>query len=396
MALLIQHVENTKFPVSLINAKNGNPEPSYSLTELIWFGAGLVDAMRGDKKEYATAITIPSTMHVVRAIRRAPSIYAKFAQVGPGKLLLDILERYLLTLLGEDLYAVKWRRQLSGYKSLEGGMLQHLARRVLALRSNFPEAIPALSIFAYALLGLAAEQDSENPRPSRTQCPGCYRTAAAPLKYCVTDHITRTGRRDGTKKRGADENLAVNRRRAPRIKAVARALCEDEQTIYGKLFRQLLGVTGGLNPLPSPLEELQDDEFATGARIGRSGGHWFIYLWEVLPRVRKMLGEEWVDRVQLAMDDHEWAVVIKYLRKIDPAQDPTDAFQWVVTLIRAEAWAEAEEIERQRRRGPGRPRRDPSNPTIKKALVQLAEGKAVKEVANQAGVSTSTVYRWKA
>lgn len=66
-----------------------------------------------------------------------------------------------------------------------------------------------------------------------------------------------------------------------------------------------------------------------------------------------------------------------------------------MTLIDAEEWLEAAEIERQQRRRPGRPPRDPCNPKIQAAMAQLNNGKSPEKVADTAGVSVSTIYRWK-
>ena len=396
-AVLSDTVKNCKISMSLINAKNWVADAlNAQLSEHMWDGSTLVAINRDEKREHGTALRILPTMTPKKAVARAPDTYAELENASTGEMLLALIERNLQRILGPEAFATQWPKELSAYENLAPRRLQLLARRVMNLQLNYPQEMASLSIIAYALLGYADLREINNLEKYGAECELCYRTAMWPSKYCERDQASKENRRRGTKKRGASENLEVSRRRARRICEIALMLRRSEQSLYGRLHWQLLGIAGGLNPLPPPLEELHDDEFATGARIGPNGGRWFIYLWEVLPRVRKVLGTDWVDRVLSAMDDGEWCFVISRLQKIDPSKESTDAHKWAMTLIDAEEWLEAEDIERRQRRRPGRPPRDPSDPRINGALVQLDDGNPIKDIACSAGVSVSTVYRWKA
>lgn len=360
--------------------------------ELMWSGADMVRISREDIHEYGTALHIHATMKLRAAIAQAPDTYAELNKCSTGEMLLAAVEQYLERVPGQQAVASKRPNTSSAYEDFARDKLQHLARRVISLQKTHPQEMASLSLITYALLGFADDRESND---YDVQCQHCYRTAVWPSKYCAQDYASDENRLRRTKKRGAQENLEVSRRRGRRIQQIAAMLRRNQQSLCCRLFRQLFGMTGGLNPLPPPLESLQDDEFATGARIGPNGGRWFIYLWESLPRVREMLGLDWVDLVLTAMNDEEWSFVIRRLKEIDPNKESTDARDWVMTLIEAEEWLEAAEIERQQRRRPGRPPRDPSNPKIQEAMAQLNDGKSPEKVAASAGVSVSTIYRWK-
>ncbi len=103
-------------------------------------------------------------------------------------------------------------------------------------------------------------------------------------------------------------------------------------------------MSGALNSTPPPLERVGDNKFGFGARIGRNGADWLIYLWEVLPRVQRILGPDWPNLVRTALAYDEWIQVLDRLkREIDCGRESTDAFQWAKALIDAERWAEADE-----------------------------------------------------
>jgi hypothetical protein len=324
------------------------------MDELIFWGSDMVRVSREDKREYGTALRIHATMKLQVAIAQAPDTYAELNKCSTGEMLLAAVEQYLQRVPGQQAVATKRPDTSSAYADLARNKLQHLARLVISLQKTHPQEMASLSLITYALLGFADERKDNDDNDYGIQCQCCYRTAVWPSKYCAQDLASDENRGRRTKKDGAQENLAVSRRRRRRIKQIAAMLCRNQQSLCRRLVRQVFGMTEGLNPLPPPLETLQDDEFATGARIGPNGGRWFIYLWESLPRVREMLGPDWVDLVLTAMNDEEWAFVIGRLKEIDPNKETTDARDWVLTLIDAEEWLEAAEIERQQRRRPGR------------------------------------------
>lgn len=271
-----------------------------------------------------------------------------------------------------------------------------LARRVINLQKRYPQELASLSLITYTLMGFADDQEIDDPRDHHAQCEICYCTAVWPSKYCERDQASCEKRDEGRKKSRAPENSEVARRRARRIQEIAQTLLKNKDGLYNRLLRQLCGIKGGLNPQPPRLEELHDDRFAMGDRIGQNGGQWFIYLWKILPRVRERLGKDWVDQVLAALEDEQWRFVIGRLANIDPCKGSTDAFKWAMTLIRTEAWLEAEEIERTQRRPPGRPAWLSSDPDYHKALALLRSGISVKEVARNIRRGESTVFRWKA
>lgn len=362
--------------------------------EFVSSGNAIVDPARGDEPGYGMSLHIPPIMKVEDAIEQAPVVYTEIDEARSGTALLNLAEHHLRKIIDPEIFAERWPEGLSAYAGLEPERLQLLARRLVALGTSYPREMSAVSIMAYALLGLAedrkfAESDEDH------DCLWCYRTALSPSKYCAIHHISREARVERTKKRGSRENLDVARRHARHIRKIADNLWRNEQGIYNRLYRQLVGMTGGLNTLPPPLETLQDDEFATGARIGTNGGEWFIYLWKVLPRVQKVLGTDWPELVRSALEWKDWSRVLQRLGKIDFHKQDTDAFKWALTLIEAEEWAEAEEIERQQRCR-GRPRKNHPDPRVEYALTQVHDGKQVAEVAQDLGVPVPTLYRWKA
>lgn len=360
----------------------------------VWFGATIVDVERGDEPAYGMSLHIPPIMKLEDAIEQAPAIYTEINAARSGTALLDLVERQLRRITDQKTFADRWPEGLSVYTDLKPKRLQLLARRVAALGASHPNEMTAVSIIVCALLGLAADREITNTAQDH-DCVWCFRTALSPSKYCEIHHIPRKDRIERTKKRGGGENLDVVRRRARRIGEIAVNLRRNEQGVYNRLYRQLAGMTGGLNTLPPPLETVQDSEFATGARIGTNGGEWFIYLWKVLPRMQKVLGADWPELVRSALEWNDWSRVLQRLGEIDSHKQDTDAFKWALTLINAEKWAEAEEIERQQQHR-GRPRRNNPDPRVEHALMQVRDGKPVTEVTQDLSVSVSTLYRWKA
>ncbi len=359
----------------------------------IWTGEAILEAQQGDELEYGMSLQIPPVMKLDDAIKQAPAVYAEIDKARSGTALLTLVERHLREITDPEIFAQRWPDGLSIYASLKPKRLQLLALRLAAFGSSYPKEMAAVSIMVYAVRGLAGDREMADPveEDKRVWCP---LTALSPSKYCETHQISREQRRNRTKKEGGEDNLDVVRRYACRISKIADDLWKNEQGIYNRLYRQLVGMTGGLNTLPPPLETLQDDEFATGARIGTNGGEWFIYLWKVLPRMQKVLGADWPELVRSALEWKEWSRVLQRLRRIDSNELTTDAFKWALTLIQAEEWAEAEEIERQQRRR-GRPRKSKPDPDVEYALRQVRDGKRIAKVVEDLGVPKPTLYRWK-
>lgn len=368
--------------------------PTSHSKELVWIGETIVGMGQGDESDYGMSLRIPPLMNVEHAIEQAPVIYAEMDKARSGTTLLRLLERHLERIAGEEMFAKWWSDGLSIYKDLQPERLQMLARGIVAFGVDYPRESAAISIMAYVLLGLAEDRKIANPVKD-CNCVWCPLTALPTSKYCKTHKISRKQRRKRTKKERSADNLDVVRRHACRISKIADDLWKNEQGIYNKLFRQLVGMTGGLNTCPPPLETVEDNEFATGARIGTNGAEWFIYLWKVLPRMRKVLGADWPALVRSALEWKEWSRVIQRLRKIDSKKDVTDAFKWALTLIEAEEWAEAREIERRQRRR-GRPPKSKPGPDVEHALRQVRDGKRVTKVAEEIGVPKTTLYRWRA
>lgn len=359
----------------------------------VWDGVAIVDASRGDEPDYGMSLQIPPLMNVEDAIEQAPVIYSEMNGARSGTALFNLVGHHLREIIDPEIFAERFPGGLSVYAGLKPERLQMLARRLVALGTDYPRVMSAVSIMAYALFGLAEDREFAKPDQDH-HCLWCYLTALSPSKYCEIHRISRKDRIESTKKQRDGDNLDVVRRHARRIREIAANLWKNEQGVYNRLYRQLVGMVGGLNTLPPPLETLQDDEFATGSRIGTNGGEWFIYLWKVLPRMQKVLGTDWPELVRSALEWKEWSRVLQRLRKIDSNKRATDAFKWTLTLIEAEAWAEAEEIERQQRRH-GRPRKNEPDPNVEYALKQVRDGKLVAEVVEDLGVSASTLYRWK-
>lgn len=128
--------------------------------------------------------------------------------------------------------------------------------------------------------------------------------------------------------------------------------------------------------------------------MGPNGAAWLIHAWKVLPHMKKALGWDWPELVRMALKRKYWSPVLQRLATIDPHQHVTDADTWVCTLIAADAWAEAAEIER-RLPHRGRPRLNESDLQVLYAQKQLRDGRSIADVALSIGVSTKTLYRWK-
>ena len=358
----------------------------------IWTGEAILEAQRGDELEYGMSLQIPPVMKLDDAKKQAPAVYDEMNKVRSGSALLILVELHLRKITNPEIFSQRWPKGLSIYSNLKPKRLQLLALRLAAFGSSYPKCMAAASIMVYAVRGLAGDREKTHP-VEENKCAWCPLTALPPSKYCETHQISREQRRSQTKKED-ENNLDVVRRHARCISEIADNLWKNEQGIYNKLFRQLVGMTGALNTFPPPLERLQDDDFSTGARIGTNGGEWFIYLWEVLPRMQKVLGADWPELVRSALEWKEWFRVLQRLRRIDSNKLATDAFEWAWTLIEAEAWAEAEEIEQQQRRR-GRPPKINPDPDVEYALRQVCDGKCVTKVVEELGVPRSTLYRWK-
>lgn len=363
----------------------------------IWTGEAILEAQQGDELEYGMSLQIPPVMKLDDAKEQAPAVYDEIDKVRSGAALLTLIERQLQTIADPEIFSQRWPDGLSVYMSLKPKRLQLLALRLAALGSSYPKTMAAVSIMVYAVRGLASDREKANP-VEEDKCAWCPLTALPPSKYCETHQISREQRRDRIKKNKNNknkDNLDVVRRHASRISKIADDLWKNKQGIYNKLYQQLVGMTGALNVFPPPLERLQDDDFSTGARIGTNGGEWFIYLWKVLPRVQKVLGVDWPELVRSALEWKEWSRVLQRLGRIDSNKLATDAFEWAWTLIEAEAWAEAEEIERQQRCR-GHPPKSEPDPDVEYALAQVRDGQNIVKVAKDLGVPRSTLYRWKA
>lgn len=351
----------------------------------------ILEAQQGDELQYGVSLHIPPVMKLEQARERAPAVYAEIDKARSGTALLTLVERHLREVTDPEIFAQQW--DLSVYTSHKPERLQLLARRLAAFGISNPKEFAAVSIMVYAVIGLATDQDHATPARDH-HCGLCYQTALSPRKYCATHCISREDHIERTRKRGSAENLDVTRRRACRIGEIADHLWRNEHGIYKRLRCQLHGIANAPNTSPPPLEEMQDDQFATGPRIGTNGGEWFIYLWKVLPRMQKVLGADWPELVRSALELKDWSRALQRLGRVDPYKEDTDVFKWAWTLIEAEAWAEAEEIERQQRRR-GRPRKSKPDPDVEYALAQVRDGKRIVKVVEDLGVSKPTLYRWK-
>lgn len=212
--------------------------------EFVWFGATNVDAERGDEPDYGMSLRIPPLMKVEDAIEQAPVVYAEMDEARSGAALLNLVERHLRRITGEETFVDRWPQGLSIYVDLQPKRLQLLARRLAAVGTECPKEMATLSVMAYALLGLAEDRKIANPTEDRN-CVWCHLTALPPSKYCENHHISRESRIEQTKKRGSGENLDVARRHARRIRVIASGLWRNEQGLYSRLYRQLVGITGG-------------------------------------------------------------------------------------------------------------------------------------------------------
>lgn len=369
-------------------------------SEFIWHGVALIEWMQADKREYEMPLEVPPIMAIEEATERAPGFYAEVCRARSGMSLLNVIE-YHLRKIDPKTFAGRWQEKLlSAYEYPEPNQIESLAHQLIVQARHDPNTTAVLSIMAYALIGLANSEWLENFTKRSAQrryaiCRYCPLTALPPSRYCPIHRTSRIGRAKGTKRKGSTDNLELRRRRAAKISKIAIEIAKDERLPYGRLRRQLLGLTGGLDVRLPPLEDAQDNGFVTGPRIGANGGRWFIYLWHALPRVRAKLGRDWPQLVESALKSREWTSVLERLKKIDPHKKETDASLWVETLIETEEWAEAEEIEQQQQRWRGRPRREKSDPVIRNALAQIQNGKPLMEIAERLEVSVSTLHRWK-
>lgn len=368
--------------------------PGFRSDGYVWPGAAILEAQQGDELEYRVSLRIPPVMKLKDARERAPTIFTEMNETCSGAALLTSIERHLREIAGPAVFVQRWPDGLSVYAGLEPERLRLFARRLAAFGISNPKELAAVSIMVYAVLGLAEDREFAMPTEDN-HCSWCYQTALSPSKYCAVHRISRQEHLVHTKKRGNAENLDVVRRRARRIREIADDLRKDERGIYRRLFCQLQGITSEPSaPLP-PLEEMHDDKFAIGQRVGMNGSEWFIYLWKVLPRMQKVLGADWPELVRSALELKDWSQVLQRLGRIDPYKEDTDAFKWAWTLIEAEGWAEAEEIERQQRHR-GRPCKSKPDPKVEYALRQVRDGKRVADAAGDVGVSQPTLYRWEA
>lgn len=355
-------------------------------------GDTMLREWRAESRDYKIKLDIPSLMQLSDAQSLAPTVHDDIERLRSGTALLDFVERTLGKVMGESGFAQNWPKGLSEYTDLQPVRLQRLAYDVLCVTTDYVRETAAISIMTYALIGLASQVKST----PRYFCRLCYRTAVSKRRYCELHQMTRDDRIIYTKKRRREsENRDVVRRRAERIRKLAIGLQLKEDGPYQRMFWQLRSTVDRAPDVPPMLEDIQDNGFVMGDRIGDNGATWLIYSWEVLPRMQKVLGPDWPELVRSALKRKYWTPVLQRLGTIDPHQHVTDAGTWAWTLITAEAWAEAEEMERQQPHR-GRPRRDQLDPQVLYAKKQLSDGRSVTDVARNIGVSPKTIYRWSA
>ena len=349
--------------------------------------------------EHDMVVDTPPIMNFLLALGEAPATYAAVSGCRSPAQLFRLLEDDLKVILGEREFFSRWRHGLwAVYRDFQPRMLELFARNLVAIGLSHPKAQAALSIYAYALCGMALGYWVRNGTliweyTGRRECADCFQTALEPSLYCHEHRTSREDRQLRTRKAGAAQNLEVLRRRAARIKNAARQFLRDERTIYSRLYKQLVNGNPDISVYPRALTPTTDGWFVAGTRIGTDGAIWLIYLWCHLPRVRRVLGDDWPEIVSCSYRSKDWSEVIRRLRIIDPYNESTDAAVWAKALIHAEAWQEAAETDRLER-GPGRPRRDANDPGVNLALSALRGGAPVAAVARWKRKSSATIYRW--
>lgn len=366
------------------------PEACLSSNWFIYDGASMLEEWSAESSDYGMSLDIPSTMGLWEATELAAVTCNQIARLRSGIALLDFVENNVRRIVGEVAFAERWP---DGFPmSLQPNSLQLLAGRLSAISTNCTRDAAATSLMVYALLGLASQVKST----PRNNCRWCYRTAVSRHKYCELHQAPRNDRARYTKRRGEPENLDVARRRAAAIRKLAIGLRLNREGLYSRLYRQLHGIEGGLAATPPPLEAVQDNEFAAGARVGSNGAAWFVYLWKVLPRTQKVLGPDWPELVRSALERNNWLRVFQRLASVDAHKQETDACSWALTLIEAEEWAEAEDLYQRYPRRRGRRRLNDLDPRVQYAKRRLNDGAPIAEVAVSFNRSTKTLYRWTA